>query len=94
MKKWILLIIMAFSIAPAAQANDAEFQDEMIPIQTELEPMYKNCESRYLRNNESCWTSSKRCPPGFEGTANWCWSRSHGKFYRCGTTCDSIYRGD
>ena len=83
----ILILVQSFGLFASAQNNADE------TLSDEVQVMYLSCDSKYLRHPESCWSNTKNCPPGWEGTASMCWSRSRGKFYRCGTVCESIYRG-
>jgi hypothetical protein len=85
MKLLITALLVMLGLGYIAEANETYAQ--------ELQPMYRSCDSKYLRHPESCWSNTTECPPGWDGQASYCWSRKQGKFYRCGTVCESIYRG-
>lgn len=83
----ILILVQGFGFMASAQDRANEM------LSDEVEIMYRSCNSKYLRHPETCWSNTKDCPAGWDGQASMCWSRSKGKFYRCGTVCESIYRG-
>ena len=82
----LVLSILCQSIAFAQTSSD----------DGTIHAMIRSCDSPYLGNFEDCVTPGKTCPPGYTPrSANYC---SHStdveiQWHRCGTTCESLYRG-
>ncbi|WP_374074652.1 hypothetical protein [Bdellovibrio bacteriovorus] len=91
------LIAVLFTIcALGASVSSAYEMTEMNPTTSEetavLEPFLRNCNSPYVGVTEDCLSNTNHCPPGYDGRANYCCGKD-GNFYRCGTICESIYKG-
>jgi hypothetical protein len=96
MKKWIALFaavnVIGFSTAFAQEPVQEEGQ-EVFLMEDVATPMVVDCSSKYRGNDQDCWSSTNQCPPGYTGTAQRCYDGRKHRAYRCGTMCESIYKG-